>query len=36
MDPLLTAFGASEAVLPQAREYAFWMFIAALFNLHSV
>lgn len=33
MDPLLTAFGASEAVLPQAREYAFWMFIAALFNL---
>ncbi len=33
MDPLLRAFGASEAVLPQAREYAFWMFIAAVFNL---
>lgn len=33
MDPLLRAFGASEAVLPQAREYAFWMFIAALANL---
>lgn len=33
MDPLLRAFGASEAVLPQARDYAFWMFIAALFNL---
>ena len=32
-DSLLRAFGASEAVLPQAREYAFWMFIAALFNL---
>lgn len=33
MDPLLHAFGASEAVLPQAKSYAFWMFIAALFNL---
>ena len=33
MEPLLRAFGASEAVLPQAKEYAFWMFIAALFNL---
>ena len=33
MDPLLRAFGASEEVLPQARDYAFWMFIAALFNL---
>ena len=33
MEPLLRAFGASEAVLPQAEEYAFWMFIAALFNL---
>ncbi len=33
MEPLLRAFGASEAVLPQARDYAFWMFIAALFNL---
>lgn len=32
-DVLLRAFGASEAVLPQARDYAFWMFIAALFNL---
>lgn len=33
MEVLLRAFGASEAVLPQAKEYAFWMFIAALFNL---
>ena len=33
MEPLLRAFGASDAVLPQAKEYAFWMFIAALFNL---
>ena len=32
-DFLLRAFGASDAVLPQAKEYAFWMFIAALFNL---
>lgn len=33
MEPLLRVFGASEAVLPQAKDYAFWMFIAALFNL---
>lgn len=33
MEPLLRVFGASEAVLPQAKEYAFWMFIAALANL---
>lgn len=33
MKPLLWAFGASDAVLPQAEDYAFWMFIAALFNL---
>lgn len=33
MEPLLRAFGASETVLPQAKDYAFWMFIAALFNL---
>lgn len=33
MEPLLRIFGASEAVLPQAKDYAFWMFIAALFNL---
>lgn len=32
-DLLLRAFGASDEVLPQAKEYAFWMFIAALFNL---
>lgn len=32
-DVLLRAFGASEAVLPQAKDYAFWMFMAALFNL---
>lgn len=33
IEPLMMAFGASEAVLPQAKDYAFWMFIAALFNL---
>ena len=33
IEPLLLAFGASDAVLPQAKDYAFWMFIAALFNL---
>ena len=33
MEPLLRAFGASDAVLPQAKDYAFWMFIAAIFNL---
>lgn len=33
MEPLLRSFGASEAVLPQAREYAFWVFVAALANL---
>lgn len=33
MEPLLRAFGASAAVLPQAEDYAFWMFVAALFNL---
>ncbi len=33
IQPLLRAFGASKAVLPQAKDYAFWMFIAALFNL---
>ncbi len=33
MEPLLRMFGASEAVMPQAKEYSFWMFIAALANL---
>lgn len=33
IDPVMRAFGASAASLPQARQYAFWMFIAALFNL---
>lgn len=33
MAPLLRCFGASAAALPQAKEYAFWMFIAALANL---
>lgn len=33
IEPLLRSFGASDSVLPQAKEYAFWMFIAALFNL---
>lgn len=33
MEPLLRSFGASEAVMPLAKDYAFWMFIAALANL---
>ncbi len=33
MEPLLRTFGASGDVMPQAKEYAFWMFIAAIFNL---
>lgn len=33
MESLLRAFGASEAVMPLAKDYAFWMFIAALANL---
>lgn len=33
IEPLLRDFGASDTVLPQAKDYAFWMFIAALFNL---
>lgn len=33
MEPLMRAFGASDASLPQAEDYAFWMFIAALANL---
>lgn len=33
LDPLMRAFGASDTSLPQAKDYAFWMFIAALANL---
>ena len=33
MEPLLRAFGASDTSLPLAKDYAFWMFIAALANL---
>lgn len=33
INPLMRAFGASEASLPLAKDYAFWMFIAALANL---
>lgn len=33
MDPLMRAFGASEASLPLAKDYAFRMFVAALANL---
>lgn len=33
MEPLLRTFGASDTVLPQAKDYSFWMFIAAIFNL---
>lgn len=33
IDLLMRAFGASEASLPLAKDYAFWMFVAALANL---
>jgi putative MATE family efflux protein len=33
MEPLLRSFGASDKVLPLAKQYAFWMFIAAIANL---
>lgn len=33
MNLLMRAFGASDASLPLAKDYAFWMFIAALANL---
>lgn len=33
IEPLLRSSGASDEVLPQAKSYAFWMFIAALANL---
>ena len=33
LEPIMKAFGASEASLPMAKQYAFWMFIAALVNL---
>lgn len=33
MEPLLKLFGASSRVLPMAKDYAFWMFIAAIANI---
>lgn len=33
IEPLMKAFGASDASLPLAKDYAFWMFVAALANL---
>ncbi len=33
MEPLLRIFGASPAVMPLAKDYAFWMFIAAIANI---
>lgn len=33
IEPLMRAFGASDTSLPLAKDYAFWMFIAALANL---
>ena len=33
MEPLLRSFGASDASLSLAKDYAFWMFIAAMANL---
>lgn len=33
LEPLMRAFGATEASLPYAKDYAFWMFVAALANL---
>ena len=33
LEPLMRAFGASDTSLPLAKDYAFWMFVAALANL---
>lgn len=33
MEPLLRGFGASDEALPLAKDYALWMFVAALANL---
>lgn len=33
IDPLMRAFGASDTSLQLAKDYAFWMFVAALANL---
>lgn len=33
IEPLMRVFGASDASLPLAKDYAFWMFVAALANL---
>lgn len=33
MEPLLRMFGASPQVMPQAKEYAIWMFVAAIANI---
>lgn len=33
IEPIMKAFGASPASLPLAKDYAFWMFVAALANL---
>ena len=33
LEPVMRAFGASDLSIGQAKDYAFWMFIAALANL---
>lgn len=33
IEPIMRAFGTSDVSLPLAKDYAFWMFIAALANL---
>lgn len=33
LEPLMRAFGATDASLPYAKDYAVWMFVAALANL---
>lgn len=33
IEPLLKAFGASEAVLPYAKQYSLWMFLMTSFNI---
>ena len=33
LEPLMRVFGASDAALPLSKDYAIWMFIAALANL---
>lgn len=35
-DPLLRLLGATETMMPYAREYAFWFFIGLMFNVFNI